>query len=46
MSAIAVVADLTDLRNGAKLKITHPTALANKYKDGLIKSSLGNFGHI
>lgn len=33
-------------RSGTKLKITHPSSLANKYVDGLIKSSLGNFGHI
>jgi len=46
MSAIAVLANFPDLRTGAKLKITHPTELAQKYQDGLIKSSLGNFGHI
>ena len=44
--SLALAENLTDLRSGAKLRVTHPPGLVAKYQDGSIKSSLGNFGHI
>jgi hypothetical protein len=47
ISALFVIrADLVDSRGGATLKITHPPGVKSMFKDGRVKASLGNFGHI